>query len=46
MPLLFCCLLLLFTFAFAYPQNSITGTFATHANQQIKLVGFTGFDTF
>src|SRR6056297_3088596 len=31
---------------FAYSQNTITGTFPGHANQQIKLLGFTGFDTY
>jgi thiol-disulfide isomerase/thioredoxin len=38
--------ILLFTFAFAYSQNSITGTFTELANQPIKLVGFNGFDTY
>lgn len=39
-------IILLFTFAFAYSQNSITSTFIELANQQIKLIGFNGFDTF
>jgi thiol-disulfide isomerase/thioredoxin len=39
-------IVLLFICAFAYTQNSITGTFTELANQQIKLVGFTGFDTY
>lgn len=39
-------LVLLFFSAFAYPQNSITGTFAGVANQHVKLVGFNGFDTY
>ncbi len=30
----------------AYAQNSITGTFTGLANQQIKLVGFKGFDIY
>ncbi len=29
-----------------YTQNNITGTFTGLANQQIKLVGFNGFDTY
>ena len=39
-------IVLLFICAFAYTQNSITGTFTGLANQQIKLVGFNGFDTY
>jgi len=31
---------------FVYAQNNITGIFPTFANQQIKLVGFSGFDTY
>lgn len=37
--------LLLFC-ASAYSQNSITGTFPGFANQQIRLIGFEGFDTY
>jgi len=32
--------------AFVYSQNTINGTFPGLANQQIKLIGFTGFDTY
>jgi len=32
--------------ALAFSQNTITGTFPDLANQQIKLVGFNGFDTY
>jgi len=39
-------IVLLFICAFAYTQNSITGTFTALANQPIKLVGFNGFDTY
>jgi len=39
-------IILLFTFAFANAQNSITGAFTGLANQYIKLVGFNGFDTY
>lgn len=39
-------LVLLFVCAFAYAQNTITGTFPNLASQQIKLVGFTGFDIY
>lgn len=38
--------LLLLVSVFAYSQNSITCTFTGLANQQIKLVGFNGFDTY
>jgi thiol-disulfide isomerase/thioredoxin len=31
---------------FVYSQNTISGTFPGIANRQIKLVGFTGFDTY
>ena len=31
---------------FSFSQNNITGTFPGLANQQIKLVGFKGFDTY
>ncbi len=37
---------LLFFPVSAYTQNSIIGTFSDLANQQIKLVGFNGFDTY
>ncbi|AFU70305.1 thiol-disulfide interchange protein, TlpA-like family [Psychroflexus torquis ATCC 700755] len=39
-------IILLFTCIYAYSQNSITGTFPGLARQQIKLVGFEGFDTY
>ena len=39
-------IVLLFICAFAYTQNSISVTFAAFANQQIKLVGFNGFDSY
>ncbi|WP_339697120.1 TlpA disulfide reductase family protein [uncultured Marixanthomonas sp.] len=39
-------LLLLNICVFAYSQNTITGTFSGLTNQQVKLVGFTGFDTY
>lgn len=39
-------LLLLFVSAFVYSQNTITGTFPGIAKQQIKLFGFSGFDTY
>ncbi|MDD2386722.1 MAG: TlpA disulfide reductase family protein [Bacteroidales bacterium] len=38
--------ILLFIYAFAYSQSTITGTFPNLANQQIKLVGFNGFDIY
>lgn len=38
--------ILLLASAIAYPQYDITGTFPGIANQQIKLVGFSGFDTY
>lgn len=37
---------LLFTCVFAYSQNIIISSFPGHANQQIKLLGFKGFDTY
>jgi thiol-disulfide isomerase/thioredoxin len=37
---------LLLVSIFVYSQNTVTGTFAGLANQQIKLVGFKGFDTY
>jgi len=37
---------LLFICVSAFAQNNITGTFTGLANQQIKLVGFNGFDTY
>lgn len=39
-------IIILFTCVFAYSQNTITGTFSELANQQIKLVGFNGFNTY
>ncbi|MFP4489538.1 MAG: hypothetical protein ACLFN1_09570, partial [Bacteroidales bacterium] len=39
-------IVLLFICVFANSQNTITGVFPGHANQQIKLVGFNGFDTY
>ena len=39
-------IVLLFICAFAYTQNSITGTFTGLANRQIELIGFNGFDTY
>jgi len=39
-------MILLFIGVFAYSQNSITGTFAEVANQQVILVGYNGFDTY
>ncbi|MDI6832603.1 MAG: TlpA disulfide reductase family protein [Bacteroidales bacterium] len=39
-------IILLFICAFAYTQNSIIGSFTGLANQQIKLVGFNGFNTY
>lgn len=37
---------LLLVCTFAYSQNTITGTFPKLANQQLKLVGFKGFNTY
>jgi len=37
---------LLLIHAFAYSQNTVTGTFPGIANQQVKLVGFEGFNTY
>lgn len=37
-------IVLLFTCAFVYSQNTITGTFSSLANQEIKLVGFKGLN--
>ncbi|MBZ0241682.1 MAG: DUF4369 domain-containing protein, partial [Bacteroidales bacterium] len=37
---------LLFIAAFAYSQNTITSSFPDLANQQIKLIGFQGFNTY
>jgi len=37
---------LLFISVSAFAQNNITGTFTDLANQQIKLVGYNGFDTY
>ncbi len=39
-------IILLLVCAFAHSQHTITGTFSGIANQQIKLVGFSGFDTY
>ncbi len=39
-------LALLFTCVFTYSQNTITGTFPGLANSKIKLIGFSGFDTY
>jgi len=38
--------ILLLVSAFVYSQNTVTGTFPGIANQQIKLFGFNGFDTY
>ncbi|MFO7863560.1 MAG: redoxin domain-containing protein [Salinivirgaceae bacterium] len=38
--------ILIFVTVFVYSQNTITGTFPGIANQQIKLSGFNGFDTY
>jgi hypothetical protein len=38
--------ILLLIYALAYSQSTITGTLPNLANQQIKLVGFKGFQTF
>ncbi len=38
--------ILLLLSIFVYSQNTITGTFPDIANQQIKLVGYNGFDTY
>jgi hypothetical protein len=38
--------ILLLIYAFAYSQRTITGTFPNLANQQIKLSGFNGFQTY
>lgn len=37
--------LLLISFL-AYSQNTISGTFSGHCNEEIKLIGFKGFDTY
>jgi len=39
-------IVLLSIFVSAYAQNNITGTFSGLTNQQIKLVGFKGFDIY
>lgn len=39
-------LVLLFFCASAYSQNTVSGTFPVLANQQIKLLGFDGFETY
>lgn len=38
--------ILLLVYTFTYSQSTITGTFPGIANQQIKLFGFSGFDTY
>lgn len=38
-------IILILVCAFSYTQNKVKGTFPGLANQQIKLVGFEGFDT-
>lgn len=38
--------ILLLVYAFGYSQNTITGTFPYLANQQIKLAGYNGFNTY
>ncbi len=38
--------ILLFVSVFVYPQNTISGTFSGIVNQQVKLFGFNGFDTY
>jgi hypothetical protein len=38
--------ILLLIYAFAYSQNTVTGTFSGIANQQVKLIGFEGFNTY
>ncbi len=38
--------ILLLVSAFVYSQNTVTGKFPSLNNQQIKLVGFKGFDTY
>lgn len=43
---LYTIIVLLFFCAFAHSQNTITGTLPGLANQQIKLLGFRGFDTY
>ncbi len=37
---------LLFIHAFAYSQHTVKSTFSEIANQQVKLVGFEGFNTY
>lgn len=39
-------IVLLFTCTFVWSQNRITGTFPGLAGQQVKLVGFNGFNTY
>jgi hypothetical protein len=38
--------ILLFVSVFVYPQNTISGTFSGIVNQQVKLFGFNGFETY
>jgi hypothetical protein len=44
--LVFFCIALVCVSAAACSQNTINGTFPNLANQQVKLVGFDGFDTY
>jgi hypothetical protein len=37
---------LLLIYAFAYSQHTVTGTFSGIGNQQVKLVGSEGFNTY
>jgi thiol-disulfide isomerase/thioredoxin len=46
MKKIFIITILLLVSVFIYSQNTITGTFPGIANQQIKLLGFNGFDTY
>lgn len=46
MKKLYSIVLLLNLCVFAYSQNTIQGTFSDFANQELKLVGYTGFDTY
>lgn len=46
MNIIFSFICLTFLCAFTYSQNTITGVFQNSANQQIKLVGFNGFDNY
>lgn len=46
MKKIFYAFILLFYCTFAYSQSTITGAFSELANQQIKLAGFEGFNTY